>query len=220
VTARGLKCRLVSRTSISGAVDYRLNLLGVRVWKNTCQLIGRDGGRWLALGPCWQLPVRLESFRNMPAARNHPCASPPTVLRRLACRRACRHSGGARTGDDAKKAPAAPGLVSGKTPRDARNARLMASSRALSPALPAKLLQERRPRRSSAFFGDFLRNENRRTIFSINHHRRNIHPATPSGRELRPAGCLMLREGEDRIERLSRMARCVQTSIPVRRISG
>src|SRR5438270_1142715 len=42
-------------------IDYRRNLLGVRVWKHECQLIARGSGTWEALGPMWPLPLEFPS---------------------------------------------------------------------------------------------------------------------------------------------------------------
>jgi hypothetical protein len=40
-------------------IDYYLNLLGVRVWKDACQLISRSGPGWSPLGGQRPLPVRI-----------------------------------------------------------------------------------------------------------------------------------------------------------------
>jgi hypothetical protein len=41
-------------------IDYRLNILGVRVWENACQLIARNhDGSWGPIGPRWDLPVHV-----------------------------------------------------------------------------------------------------------------------------------------------------------------
>ena len=42
-----------------GVSDYRLNLLGVRVWEHSCQLIARSGQEWSTLGARWELPVHI-----------------------------------------------------------------------------------------------------------------------------------------------------------------
>ena len=42
------------------AIDYRLNILGIRVWENACQLIAKSGdGSWSGIGPRWDLPVSI-----------------------------------------------------------------------------------------------------------------------------------------------------------------
>lgn len=38
-------------------IDYRLNILGIRVWERSCQLIAKSGEEWTTLGPRWDLPV-------------------------------------------------------------------------------------------------------------------------------------------------------------------
>jgi len=40
-------------------IDYRLNLLGVRVRDKDCQLIARGNGSWEPMGPKWELPVNI-----------------------------------------------------------------------------------------------------------------------------------------------------------------
>jgi hypothetical protein len=40
-------------------IDYCLNILGVRVWKNACQLIARTDEDWTFIGPKWDLPVEI-----------------------------------------------------------------------------------------------------------------------------------------------------------------
>ena len=40
-------------------IDYCLNLLGVRVWRNSCQLIAKGDGNWGPLGPKWDLPIEI-----------------------------------------------------------------------------------------------------------------------------------------------------------------
>jgi len=40
-------------------IDYRLNILGVRVWEHSCQLISKGSEGWTALGPRWDLPVQV-----------------------------------------------------------------------------------------------------------------------------------------------------------------
>ena len=45
----------------SGYIDYRLNLLGLRVTQTECQLIARGDGHWEPMGPKWTLPVEFPS---------------------------------------------------------------------------------------------------------------------------------------------------------------
>ena len=40
-------------------IDYRLNILGVRVWKSACQLIARGQGDWVSVGPKRSLPIDI-----------------------------------------------------------------------------------------------------------------------------------------------------------------
>jgi len=40
-------------------IDYRLNILGIRVWEDTCHLISKSGQEWSPLGPRWDLPVQV-----------------------------------------------------------------------------------------------------------------------------------------------------------------
>src|SRR5437763_14564114 len=40
-------------------VDYCLHLIGLRVWKECCQLIALDRGDWSEIGPKWNLPVEI-----------------------------------------------------------------------------------------------------------------------------------------------------------------
>jgi|SRR5579871_2255700 len=42
-----------------GFIDYRLNILGIRVWRNRCQLIAENGKGWIPLGPRWDLPIQV-----------------------------------------------------------------------------------------------------------------------------------------------------------------
>ncbi|MDI1227294.1 MAG: hypothetical protein PSY14_06385 [bacterium] len=58
-------------------IDYRLNILGIRVWEDSCQLISKTGeSSWTALGPRWDLPVRVP--RN--AEELHTAAADPLTL--------------------------------------------------------------------------------------------------------------------------------------------
>jgi hypothetical protein len=38
-------------------IGYRLNILGVRVYRDYCQLIAKSGNEWLTVGPMKPLPV-------------------------------------------------------------------------------------------------------------------------------------------------------------------
>ena len=40
-------------------IDYRLNLLGVRVWRSACQLIAKGQGTWASVGPKRSLPIDI-----------------------------------------------------------------------------------------------------------------------------------------------------------------
>jgi hypothetical protein len=40
-------------------IDYRLNILGIRVWESSCQLIAKGAGDWSTIGPRWDLPVQV-----------------------------------------------------------------------------------------------------------------------------------------------------------------
>jgi len=43
-----------------GWIGYRLNILGIRVWENDCQLVAKIGGdRWETIGPRRTLPVHI-----------------------------------------------------------------------------------------------------------------------------------------------------------------
>ena len=49
--------KIVDKTG--GSIDYRLNILGVRVWEGSCQLISKGNDGWTPLGPRWDLPVQV-----------------------------------------------------------------------------------------------------------------------------------------------------------------
>ena len=40
-------------------IDYCLNILGLRVWKDACQLIAKADGNWTFIGPKWDLPIEI-----------------------------------------------------------------------------------------------------------------------------------------------------------------
>jgi hypothetical protein len=40
-------------------IDYCLNILGVRVWRDVCQLIAKSDGQWTFIGPKWDLPIEI-----------------------------------------------------------------------------------------------------------------------------------------------------------------
>lgn len=41
-------------------IGYRLNILGIRVWKENCQLVAKiSGDRWETIGPRRTLPVHI-----------------------------------------------------------------------------------------------------------------------------------------------------------------
>jgi hypothetical protein len=43
----------------AGFIDYRLNLLGIRIFEHGCQLIAKSGGDWSGIGPRWDLPITI-----------------------------------------------------------------------------------------------------------------------------------------------------------------
>lgn len=45
------------------AIDYTLNLLGIRVWTDACVLIARSGAEWKQLGAPRPLPFAPGAFR-------------------------------------------------------------------------------------------------------------------------------------------------------------
>ena len=45
--------------SASRCIDYRLNILGIRVGDNYCQLIAKCYGAWTPFGPRRSLPVKI-----------------------------------------------------------------------------------------------------------------------------------------------------------------
>jgi hypothetical protein len=52
----GVKLRVPDRSG--EFIGYRLNILGVRVWKNYCRLVAKDAtGAWTPLGPPRPLPI-------------------------------------------------------------------------------------------------------------------------------------------------------------------
>jgi hypothetical protein len=53
-------------------IGYRLNILGIRVWKEDCQLVAKTSGdRWETIGPRRTLPVHIpqnvEQFKDLGA---------------------------------------------------------------------------------------------------------------------------------------------------------
>jgi hypothetical protein len=42
-----------------GWIGYRLNILGIRVWPDKCQLVAKSGTEWVTLGPPRPLPVQV-----------------------------------------------------------------------------------------------------------------------------------------------------------------
>jgi hypothetical protein len=38
-------------------IGFRLNIIGIRLWENACQLVSINRGQWDTLGPRWDLPV-------------------------------------------------------------------------------------------------------------------------------------------------------------------
>lgn len=49
--------RVVDRQKQS--IDYRLNLLGVRVQGGFCQLVAKSGDAWVTIGPKGTLPLEI-----------------------------------------------------------------------------------------------------------------------------------------------------------------
>lgn len=68
-------------------IDYRLNILDVRVWEHSCQLIARSGREWGTIGPLWDLPVHVPSdAEELKAAAAEP-------LRLTACQYCAEYPG-------------------------------------------------------------------------------------------------------------------------------
>jgi hypothetical protein len=45
---------------VGKCIGYRLNILGVRVWKDYCRLVAKDAsGKWTPLGPPRSLPISI-----------------------------------------------------------------------------------------------------------------------------------------------------------------
>lgn len=96
-------------------IDYRLNILGIRVCEDSCQLIARSGAEWTTMGPRWNLPVHVpRNIEELQAAAAEPL--------RLTAYQYCAESPGSdlvgmlnKTGDfsAALRAPAEPGNGSG-----------------------------------------------------------------------------------------------------------
>ena len=42
-----------------GWIGHRLNLLGIRVYRDRCQLVAKTGDKWMTLGPSRSLPVAV-----------------------------------------------------------------------------------------------------------------------------------------------------------------
>lgn len=40
-------------------IDYCLNIMGIRVWEDRCQLLARGFGGWIPIGPDWPLPIEV-----------------------------------------------------------------------------------------------------------------------------------------------------------------
>jgi hypothetical protein len=40
-------------------IGFRLNILGIRVWDDGCQLVAKNGDQWVTLGPRRNLPVEV-----------------------------------------------------------------------------------------------------------------------------------------------------------------
>jgi hypothetical protein len=53
-----------------GHITYKLNILGLRVLKGSCQLIAKQGSDWVAIGSARKLPMRLP--KDSDAAESDP----------------------------------------------------------------------------------------------------------------------------------------------------
>lgn len=62
-----------------GYTEYTLNILGIRVWKDRCQLIGRNGNKWLPLGMSKPLPLSA-SDEILPTARRIKAEHPDSDI--------------------------------------------------------------------------------------------------------------------------------------------
>jgi len=167
----------------TGATDFRLNLLGIRLCGNTCQLIGKYDGQWTAIGPRWQLPVRLANFKGAPGSAQSFKRHRRPVLRAMAAGGLLEVLTGrlAATPPDNGACAAtamAPGVAWKATDErlSARNKRLIESSRALTkrsrgwfsaamtrtPDIPALIfLMDAMPRTGIRFWGIFCNFEGR-----------------------------------------------------------
>ena len=70
-----------------GHVDYRLRILGIRVWRGHAQLIARDGELWEPLGFKYSLPIQI------PATADELKAAATDTLRLTAWQYDQEHSG-------------------------------------------------------------------------------------------------------------------------------
>jgi hypothetical protein len=70
-----------------GCVDYRLHILGIRIWREYAQLIARDGEPWKPIGPEYLLPISL------PDKPDELKGSPSDVLRLTAWQYDQEHPG-------------------------------------------------------------------------------------------------------------------------------
>lgn len=57
-------------------IGYRLHIIGIRVWRDSCQLVAKSGSEWITLGSQRDLPVQVP--RN--AEELKAAASDPLVL--------------------------------------------------------------------------------------------------------------------------------------------
>ena len=77
-----------------GFVDYHLNLLGVRVFEDACQLVARSEQGWVSIGPKCDLPIEIPKdtqeligtdslkLTAWQYAQEHPCSDIREVLSR------------------------------------------------------------------------------------------------------------------------------------------
>jgi hypothetical protein len=68
----------------AGMIDYRLNILRIRVWEHFCQVIARSGKAWGTIGPRCDLPAHVpQNAEELKAAAAKPLgADRVSILRR------------------------------------------------------------------------------------------------------------------------------------------
>jgi hypothetical protein len=61
------------RNNSAGFIGYRLNILGIRVWENACQLVAKTPQGWTTLGGKRSLPIQIpRTADELQAASNDP----------------------------------------------------------------------------------------------------------------------------------------------------